>query len=121
MSTSYIQEFAKIASVDDVYDIYELALLDKEASAAGQQALLASAAQRLGKQPNFRAFKDSLHESLVGMQRVHGSSPAQTEQFKNRIQDIVGMARGSRPAGMPTNPALDRAARLSREGKLRYR
>jgi len=36
MSTSYVQEFAKIASVDDVYDIYELALLDKEAAGAEQ-------------------------------------------------------------------------------------
>ena len=45
MSTSYIQEFAKIASVDDVYDIYELALLDKEASAAGREA--AGAAEQL--------------------------------------------------------------------------
>jgi len=121
MSISAIHEFAKTASVDDVYDIYELALLDKEASATGRQALLAYAAGRAGKQPNFRAVKDSMMHSLADMQRIHGSSPAQTAQFKNRIQDTLGMARGSRPEGMPWNPALDGSAQLSRQGKLRFR
>jgi len=65
MRNSYIQEFAKIASVDDVYDIYEMALLQKEANdmvgspSATQRFLAASKEMHpsAGAQKMMPAFK----------------------------------------------------------------
>lgn len=60
MSTSYVQEFAKIASVDDVYDIYELARLSKEAADHPEQLALALKTKGMAAPPPMHAMPSSL-------------------------------------------------------------